>query len=262
VLFLFRMKVTVCELGDDAEEFARDWERLAAHVRAEASDLVLLPEMPFYPWFAWRRRFDRAIWEALIAAHDAWQAHLLELAPAVVLGSRPVNRGEKRLNEGFVWEAGVGYRAAHVKYYLPDEDGFWEASWYQRGDGQFTPIESNGAKIGFQICTDLWFMERARAYGRAGAHIIANPRATEKGTVEKWLTGGRVAAIASGAFCLSSNHVNPAGRAADLGGQGWIVGPDGQVLGLTSRERAFVTVEIDLREAERAKQTYPRYVLE
>jgi len=51
-------------------------------------------------------------------------------------------------------------------------------------------------------------------------------------------------------------------RAADLGGQGWIVGPDGQVLGLTSRERAFVTVEIDLREAERAKQTYPRYVLE
>ena len=49
---------------------------------------------------------------------------------------------------------------------------------------------------------------------------------------------------------------------ANLGGQGWVAGPDGQVLGLTSRERRCVTVEIDLREAERAKQTYPRYVRE
>ena len=55
------MRVTVCELGDDVEDFAGDWERLVAHVRAQASDLVLLPEMPFYPWFAWRRQFDPAI---------------------------------------------------------------------------------------------------------------------------------------------------------------------------------------------------------
>jgi len=256
------MKVTVCELGDDAEDFSRDWEQLVTHVRGEGSDLVLLPEMPFYPWFAWRRHFDAVIWEAAVAAHDEWQARLPALAPAVVLGSRPVNREGRRFNEGFVWEPGTGYRAAHLKYYLPDEEGFWEASWYQRGDGRFAPIESGGAQIGFQVCTDLWFFERSRAYGQAGVHLLANPRATEKGTVEKWLTGGRVAAIVSGAFCLSSNHVNPEGRAANLGGQGWVVGPDGQVLGLTSRERPFITVEIDLREAERAKQTYPRYVHE
>jgi hypothetical protein len=43
---------------------------------------------------------------------------------------------------------------------------------------------------------------------------------------------------------------------------GWIVGPDGEVLGLASRERPFITATINLREAECAKQTYPRYVLE
>ena len=32
------------------------------------------------------------------------------------------------------------------------------------------------------------------------------------------------------------------------------------LLGLTSREQQFVTVALDLAEAERAKQTYPRYV--
>ena len=49
-------------------------------------------------------------------------------------------------------------------------------------------------------------------------------------------------------------------EAANLGGQGWAIGPDGEVLGLTSRERPFVTVALDLAVAERAKQTYPRYV--
>lgn len=47
-----------------------------------------------------------------------------------------------------------------------------------------------------------------------------------------------------------------------FGGQGWIVGPDSEVLGLTSTERLFMTLEIDLDEAERAKLTYPRYVSE
>ena len=41
------MKVTVCELGDSVEGFARDWDRLVAHVQEHRGDLVLLPEMPF-----------------------------------------------------------------------------------------------------------------------------------------------------------------------------------------------------------------------
>lgn len=45
-----------------------------------------------------------------------------------------------------------------------------------------------------------------------------------------------------------------------LGGQGWIIGPDGEVLGMTSSEQPFVTVDIDLSLADRAKDTYPRYV--
>jgi predicted amidohydrolase len=61
------------------------------------------------------------------------------------------------------WEQIGGYRAAHLKYYLPNEDGFWEATWYDRGDGVFAPIACGAAQIGFQICTDLWFMERAKS---------------------------------------------------------------------------------------------------
>jgi N-carbamoylputrescine amidase len=104
-------------------------------------------------------------------------------------------------------------------------------------------------------------MECARLYGKEGVHIIVTPRATVKATLDKWLVGGRSAAIVSGAFSLSSNRVSSEKHSVHFGGQGWIVGPDGEVLGLTSREQPFVTIEIDLSVAECAKQTYPRYVL-
>jgi predicted amidohydrolase len=255
------MKVTVCELNDKPDDFAHEWEQLVAHVKTQSSQLVLLPEMPFCPWFALTAAFEPNVWQSAVTAHEVWQERLSELAPAIVLGSRPVNRGEQRLNEGFVWEQHRGYCVAHHKYYLPNEQGFWEASWYSRGDGTFTLIRCGGARIGFQICTELWSMERSRLYGKEGVSLIVTPRATMKASLDKWLVGGRTTAIVSGAFSLSSNRVSSEGHSVNFGGQGWIVDPDGEVLGLTSQEQPFTTVEIDLNVAERAKQTYPRYVI-
>jgi N-carbamoylputrescine amidase len=148
------MKITVCELNDDPMAFAEDWEALAAHVKAEGSQLVVLPEMPFAPWFALSPHYDASVWQSAVKAHETWLSRLAELAPAAVITTRPVDIGGKRLNEGFVWDQAGGYQAAHHKYYLPDEEGFWEATWYQRGDGSFAPIECRGVKIGFLICTD------------------------------------------------------------------------------------------------------------
>lgn len=258
------MKVTVCELSNQPDTLAHEWDKLVEHVKHEQSDLLLLPEMPFHPWLAWTDKVDPALWQAASDAHDKWLPRLKELAPTVVLGSRPVIKDGARLNEGFVHEPTQGYRAAHTKYYLPDEEGFWEATWYQRGSGQFDAIEIDSlrTRVGFMICTDLWFTEHARAYGRQGVHLIVTPRATEKATLDKWLVGGRAAAILSGAYCLSSNPVTADESRVVLGGQGWIITPDGEVLVRTSHEQPFVTVEIDLNEAERAKQTYPRYVSE
>lgn len=112
------------------------------------------------------------------------------------------------------------------------------------------------------VCTDLWFTEHARAYGKAGVNVIANPRATEAFSSEKWLVGGRAAAIVSGAYCLSSNRGWRGTTGVEFGGTGWIIDPDGAVLATTSDNEPFVTVDIDLQVAAAAKQTYPRYVIE
>lgn len=255
-----KVKVTVCQLRNKPEALAEDWEALVAHVQAQGSDLVLFPEMAFSPWLAWDRKVNLVRWDTAVAHHDEWQIRFHELAPALLLGSRPVNRGRQRFNEGFVWDEINSYRTAHTKVYLPDETNFWEASWYHRGGGDFSPIQSGPFKIGFMICTDLWFMQHARAYGQAGVHIIANPRATEDVTADKWLAGGRANAVIAGAYGLSSNLVTDGRPQANMGGQGWIISPDGDVLGLTSRTEPFITQTIDLAVADAAKETYPRYV--
>ena len=199
------MKVTVCELGNTLTEIEKDWITLVDHVRSEASNLVLLPEMPFFPWVAATDKFDPKIWQASISAHDRWIERLADLGSTLVVGSRPIKKGNLRLNEGFVWDARSGYRPVHHKYYLPDEDGYWEATWYHRGTKKFNIIETKQVRIGFLICTEIWFNAHARDYSKLGIELLVCPRATPEVSADKWITGGRTAAIVSGAYCLSSN---------------------------------------------------------
>jgi predicted amidohydrolase len=45
------------------------WRRLIADLEAGHPDVLLLNELPFGPWIAARERFDRARWDACVAAH-------------------------------------------------------------------------------------------------------------------------------------------------------------------------------------------------
>src|SRR5262245_44695121 len=122
-------------------------------------------------------------------------------------------------------------------------------------------MQCGAARIGFEICTELWSFEHALLYGKEGVHIIVTPRATSQSTSDKWLVGGRATAVVSGAYSLSSNHVSFGSDPVHFVGQGWIIVSEGEVLGLNSEEGPFVRIEIALEVAEVAKHTYPRYVL-
>ena len=254
------MRVTVCQLRDERDAFDADWAELCAHTRRARSELVLLPEMPFARWFATAREFDARVWREAVDAHRRWEPRIDELGAAVVIGTRPVERDGRRLNEAFMVTSSRSARGVHEKRYLPDEDGYWEASWYERGDGVFDPVDVCGATLGMQICTEMWMLDASRQYGLRGANIIAVPRATPATSRERWLVGGRAAAIVSGAFCISSNRSGVSTAQDDFAGLGWIIDPDGEVLGKTLDSDPFVTCDLDLRRAAEAKATYPRYV--
>ena len=256
------MRVTICELPSAWPTTEHDWQVFAAELENQASEWVLLPEMAFCNWLAGDRAVDPGRWQAAVETHDYWIGRLKELPTRVVIGSRPVIDCGRFFNEGFVWQKSSGYRAVHRKYYLPDEEGFWEASWYARGDGDFEVVEIEGLRVGFLICTELWFGARAREYARQGVHLLVCPRATLAASTDKWIAGGIAAAVVAGAFCLSSNFNGPNVEGLPpFAGVGWVIEPEeGRMLGRTSQANPLATIDIDPAWAEKAKQTYPRYV--
>jgi N-carbamoylputrescine amidase len=136
-----------------------------------------------------------------------------------------------------------------------------KAIWYERGLRDFAVVQCGTINLGFMICTELWFFEHAREYSKQDIHLLACPRVTPQSSVDKWIAAGQAAAVVSGAFCLSSNLSGPNIESIEFGGTGWIIEPEeGNVLGVTSPNKPFLTVEIDLEVADKAKRTYPRYV--
>ena len=71
------MKVTVCELTNDAGRFEQEWSALCEHVREHESDLVLLPEMPFHRWLAADPEMVPARWAEAVASHETWLNRLI-----------------------------------------------------------------------------------------------------------------------------------------------------------------------------------------
>ena len=257
------MNTTICELRDDPKGLEEDWQALAAHTQSHKSQLVLLPELPFSFWMFHNNQPNPAEWRAAVESHDRWIERLPELGVPVVCATRPVILNGRRLNEAFVWDVDSGYRAIHHKTYLPDEPNFYEATWYDRGPVSFIPTGTRFGKIGFLVCTEIWFTEHARAYAQQGVRLLLCPRTTEFASADKWMMGGRVAAIMSGAFCLSSNRSGSRPDGFTWGGSGWIAEPgQGNVLGRTSAVEPFVTLNLDFEQADAAKHTYPRYVVE
>lgn len=257
------MKVCVCQLDNRPGHLEPMLEQLATHLSEQQAEFLLLPEMCFAEWLAADAEPERERWLAAIKSHADHILELGRLGVKAVIATRPVigDAGEFH-NQAYLWTPEPRIAPVHEKYYLPDEASYWEASWYQRGELRFDLCAALDARIGVQICTEMWFFEWARHFAREGADLLCIPRATPHASIRKWLAGGQAAAVCSGAFCLSSNLWNPVGSKADCGGLGWIISPDGDVLAQTTEESPFATIDIDLDLARAAKTTYPRYVAE
>ena len=258
------MRVTVCQMDPRPEHLPGFVAGLTSHLAESNSDLLLLPEMSFSEWLAADPVPDAGSWLDAVEVHRAHIDQHAGLGVPTVVGTRPiVDAAGSRRNEAYVWSRETDLASpVRQKYYLPNEPGYWEAAWYDRGPRSFPATRAGGVVIGIQICTEMWFLEWARHYAREAADLLCIPRATPHGTIDKWISGGRVAAVCAGAYSLSSNLWYPEGAEADCGGVGWISDPEGRLLATTSDTQPFATVDVDLDYARASKSTYPRYVPE
>ena len=255
------MRLTVTNWDARPEYFAAQAAALRAHVVAAESDLVLLPEMPFTPWLALSDKRVQADWDQSVRDHEARIVELARVLGVALAGSRPVVLDGVNLNQAFLWSDGDFLPVQHQKRWLPAEDWYWEARWYEPGVPQGTPIDHAGLKLGFAICTDVWDSNHGLRLARAGADVILVPRATPDFGSDVWVAGFRALAVQTGCYVLSSNFAYTRAKDFTFEGLSAASGPDGQLLAVTSAEEPFATVEISVTESRRAKSTYPRYII-
>jgi predicted amidohydrolase len=166
------IRVTITQLRtEDPVHLLEDWENLKFHISSNPTDILVLPEFPFMNWFITNKPQDTKerteIWAQSCQKHQQFiQQHLSELLVHTIVSSIPVINNGTHLNEFFTY-TNSKYTALHHKYYLPEEEGGWEGLWYSRGDGVFDAFNiTDQVKGGALLCSELWFMHRAREYGK------------------------------------------------------------------------------------------------
>ena len=213
-----RMRVTVCELPHRTDALADAWAALCEHTMTNGSQLVLLPELAMVEPVWECEHFDAARWVVVETLSDLGLRRLRELRADHVVGTRPVRLEGRRLNQGYLWSPAAGVEPLRSKYFLPEEPGTWEATWFERGDPVFPAFRAGPASFGVNICTELWALETYAAYATLGVDLVLSPRATALETTANWLAAGVVAAVRSGAFSLRRTaSIRPA-RPAAAGG--------------------------------------------
>lgn len=252
------MRVTVAELPHEPWALEAAWAELCRHTVGAATELVLLPELAFVEP-VWESEYpDAERRKKIEELSDLWLDRLPELGVPAVVGARPHSSRGSTFIEAFLWtKVNAELRPLRRKHFLPDDPGAREARWFTRGDPDFPVFGHADLAFGVNVCTELWALETYAGYAAQGAQAILSPRATATATIDKWLAVGRVAAIRSGAYSLSSNRVDPTGA---YGGGGWILDPDGRLLALTTVAAPFATVDLDLAAPDAARATYPRSV--
>ena len=258
------MKVTVCELSDNENNFIDDWKQLQIHLDENRPDLLLLPELAFCKWIASDKGANNATKIRSAEEHERWMLKLEQLNVRRIVYSKPVILNGNFFNTAFVFEKGIGHSKIHTKSFFPEEPFFWERSIYdQEEEMKFEVLDLGDIKVGALLCTEMWFTEHARQYGKEGIDILLCPRATGMESVKRWLMCGQMLSIISGAYCLSSNKSGPGEDGFKWGGNGWIAEPvTGNLLGVTSNEKKFITIDIDINKSRIAKTEYPLYVTE
>jgi predicted amidohydrolase len=250
------MRVAIMQGPDGLTAGSSAWAGLEAAIQAVRPQVLVTNEMPFGPWLAQDNMFDEAAAATSLATHDSGVEILQKLEVPIVLSSRPVRCGGRLANEAFALIS-EKYHFAHQKHYFPDEPGWYETAWFQTGRPGFDVVDVGGLKVGFLLCTELFFNEWARHYGRLGATLIAVPRASGE-SVGHWLTAASMAAIVSGCYVVSSNRI----ANATFGGRGFAVGPDGSLIAETSHSHPVVAFDVDPDRSAQQRTQYPCYVKE
>jgi len=215
----------------------RDRARAAAHLRAEADDIVLA-----------------AVREA--AAEAGIWVHLGSLALLA-------ERGDKLVNRGFVIDARGEIQARYDKIHLFDVDlptgESWRESAAYRGGERAVVVDTPIGTLGLSICYDLRFADLYSALSNYGATIFSIPAAFTVPTGEAhWHVLMRARAIEAGAFVVAAAQVGTHEDGRSTWGHSLVVDPWGKpLLDMGGEAPGLGFAELDPKAVDEVRSRLP-----
>lgn len=157
--------------------------------------------------------------------------------------------GKDYFNTAFVIGPSGAVIGKYRKVHVPAIPLWEERTYFKPGDMGFPVFETPVAKIGVQLCWDVFFPEGARVLGLKGAQIIFAPTASafyhSRG---KWERAIGASAHANGVYILRVNRVGKEGE-QEFYGRSFCVRPDGEFATTPAGgSPGVVLAEIDLNE--------------
>ncbi|MFM0573113.1 hypothetical protein PQQ88_33240 [Paraburkholderia caledonica] len=145
------VKVAYVQWPDGLMPEGSVWDQIRRNVDASGADVLVTNEMPFSNWLPENPKYEERNATRWVSLHEKALSSLSSLQVGAVISSRPVISGAKLANEAFVLENGR-YRYVHHKKYFPQERGFYEESWFERGKQGFEAIQVGNLRVGVLLC--------------------------------------------------------------------------------------------------------------
>ncbi len=213
------------------------------------ADLVVLPELPFQPWYPAQRKSS----ELVVSEPCSRQAELAAQAGLAVLGGG-LSGGQ---NVACLWDSKGQRQLSYAKMHRPQEPGFWECDYFE--PGQYPPkvCDALGFPLGVQLCSDIQRPFGASFLQAQGCGAILLPRATEVGTYEHWKLVIRATARMHATYVATVNRPQPEGG-VPLGGPSLLVDPHGRVVAEGTEDELWCDLKVS--QVVEARAGYPGYL--
>ncbi len=272
------MKVALIQLSyDDAESLSERVDRVTRLVRSLAGhDLVMLPELWGAGGFSYREWSERAqdvgssIGQALsAAARDAGVfLHGGSLVERPSSGERGAE-GHDLWNTSVVYDASgqlvATYRKIHRFGFAGGEPKLMDAGTelvqveIPAGGAHSAATgaaQSASFSAGLSTCYDLRFPELYRAQLDRGATAFVLPAAWPMARVEAWRLLLRARAVENQCFVIGCNTAGTH-AGTQMGGRSAVIAPTGEVLAEAGEDEQILSVDIDLRAVQAARESFP-----
>jgi len=255
-----RIKISGIQLAASADVATNVKKAMElAHIAAgEGANIICLSELFNTPWFP--SSIDPAAF-AMAEPEDGPTVTALREAAGrdgvAIVGDIFEKDGDEHYNTAFVIGPDGAITGKYRKIHVPQIPLWEEKTYFRPGDLGFGVFETPFARVGVQICWDVFFPEGFRILALKGAEVVFCPTASAfEHSRRKWERAISAAAHANGLFIMRVNRVGKESR-QEFYGRSFCVGPDGELKGEPSGSSVGVVLaEIDRAEIARTRKEW------